>query len=64
MCDFHILKKNKIPYSWNTMRVGKQCNLFDNSEIADYAVEYLSQHAQESNQLSMLNWRVVTKAWR
>lgn len=50
MCDFYILKENNISYSWNTIRLGKQCNLFDNSEIADYAIEYLSQHPLETNE--------------
>lgn len=50
LCDFHILKENKIPYSWNTMRVGKKYDFFDNSQISDYSVEYLSEHPQETNQ--------------
>lgn len=48
--DFHILKENNILCSWNTMRVGKECNLFDNSQVADYAVEYLVDHPNETNQ--------------
>jgi hypothetical protein len=48
-CDFHILKENNIPYSWNTMRVGKKYNLIDNAQVAEYAVEYLSDHPQETN---------------
>jgi hypothetical protein len=47
---FDILKQNNIPYSWNTLRVGKKYNLIDNAQIADYAVEYLSDHPQETNQ--------------
>jgi hypothetical protein len=46
----NILKKNNIPYSWNTLRVGKKYNLIDNAQIADYAVEYLLGHPQETNQ--------------
>jgi hypothetical protein len=49
-CDFHILKKNNILCSWNTIQVGKECNLFDNSQVADYAVEYLVDHPHETNQ--------------
>lgn len=49
-CDVHILRENKISYSWNTMRVGKKYDLFDNSQISDYAVEYLVEHPQETSQ--------------
>jgi len=49
-CDIHILKENNIPYSWNTLRVAKKYNLIDNSQVSDYAIEYLSEHSQETNQ--------------
>ncbi|HEX4068699.1 MAG TPA: DUF2247 family protein [Candidatus Babeliales bacterium] len=45
-----ILGQNNIPYSWNTLRVGKKYNLIDNTQIADYAAEYLSDHPHETNQ--------------
>ncbi len=49
-CDLSILKENKISYSWNTLRVGKKYDLFDNVQISDYAAQYLSEHPQETNQ--------------
>lgn len=47
---FDILRQNYISYSWNTLRVGKKYNLIDNSQVSDYAVEYLADHPQETNQ--------------
>jgi hypothetical protein len=50
LCDFHKLKENNILCSWNTIRVGKECNLFDNSQVVGYAVEYLVDNPHETNQ--------------
>jgi hypothetical protein len=49
-CDLGILRQNNIPYSWNTLRVAKKYSLIETSQVSDYAVEYLFDHSQETNQ--------------
>lgn len=41
-----IFKISDIPYSWNTIYVGKKLHILKPSAIADYAVEFLMQHPE------------------
>ncbi|MEB2491113.1 DUF2247 family protein [Peribacillus frigoritolerans] len=45
-----IFKQNKIKYDWITLNVGLELNLIEYSDIVNYAVEFLANHPEISNQ--------------
>ncbi|MFS0602644.1 DUF2247 family protein [Peribacillus frigoritolerans] len=45
-----IFKQNKIKYDWITLNVGLELNLIEYSDIVNYAVEFLANHLEISNQ--------------
>ncbi|MFY0779187.1 DUF2247 family protein [Peribacillus simplex] len=54
-----IFKQNKIKYDWRTLYVGLELNLIEYSDIVNYAVEFLANHPEISNQnIIQLAWGV------
>lgn len=54
-----IFKQNKIKYDWRTLYVGLELNLIEYSDIVNYAVEFLVNHPEISNQnIIQLAWGV------
>lgn len=45
-----IFKQNKIKYDWRTLYVGLELNLIEYSDIVNYAVGFLANHPEISNQ--------------
>ncbi|MDD9311756.1 DUF2247 family protein [Cytobacillus firmus] len=52
-----IFKQNKIKYNWKTLYVGFKLDLIKYSDIVNYAVEFLTEHPEISNQ------NIVQLAW-
>ncbi|MFT9820057.1 DUF2247 family protein [Lysinibacillus sp. NPDC056185] len=52
-----MLKQNKIKYDWLTLYVGLELDLIKYSDITNYAVEFLTNHPETSNQ------NVIQLAW-
>ncbi|MDD1505918.1 DUF2247 family protein [Lysinibacillus sp. CNPSo 3705] len=52
-----ILKQNKIKYDWLTLYVGLELGQIKYTEIKNYAVEFLTNHPETSNQ------HVIQLAW-
>ncbi|USK65560.1 DUF2247 family protein [Peribacillus frigoritolerans] len=54
-----IFKQNKIKYDWRTLYAGLELNLIEYSDIVNYAVEFLANHPEISNQnIIQLAWGV------
>ncbi|MCR6095426.1 DUF2247 family protein [Salipaludibacillus agaradhaerens] len=52
-----IFKQNKIKYDWSTLYVGLKLDLIRYSDIVNYAVEFLTNHPDTSNQ------NIIQLAW-
>ncbi len=48
-CNLNLLEQNTIPYSWNTLFVGVNLNILSDTQINNYAIQYLTNHPQETN---------------
>ncbi|EST12732.1 DUF2247 family protein [Sporolactobacillus laevolacticus] len=55
--SINIFKKNKINYDWKTLYVGFNLGLIKNSDITNYAVDFLGSHSESDNQ------NIVELAW-
>lgn len=52
-----IFKQNKIKYDWKTFYMGFKLDLIKYSDIVNYAVEFLTEHPETSNQnIFQLAW--------
>ncbi|WP_427108115.1 DUF2247 family protein [Lysinibacillus xylanilyticus] len=52
-----IFKQNKIRHDWTTLYVGLELNLIKHSDIMNYAVGFLINHPETSNQnIILLAW--------
>src|SRR5579871_4862333 len=52
-CNLEILERNNINYSFGTLLVGMQYGVISDVDVANYAVEYLAMHPNETNPLIM-----------
>ncbi|MFJ7637793.1 DUF2247 family protein [Peribacillus sp. NPDC097224] len=52
-----IFKQNKINYDWRTLYIGLKLDVIKYSDITDYAVEYLTNYPDTSNQ------NIIQLAW-